>query len=300
MTDALSAPETKCGNLQRACLDLLRQHERDGALPTNGRFVFYELEQLGKIPKHYLDEHGRERARTPAQDISDALMVLRRLSLVPWDWITDETRELTDWRYADSVYQYAADAIERARIDCWDGEPPPLTICESRATKGVLERITARYLCPITATNGQSGGFIVTDIAPKLVGNHRKVLYIGDCEVGGPADQIEDNTRRYIEEHSGRVFTPETWSRVALTREQVNRNPRLRNLVIDKIDRRYKPPRHYQAIECEAVGQVALERMLRARLDALLPEPLADVLLREEKQRAKVQRALARIARSAL
>jgi hypothetical protein len=272
MTGTLSAPESKRGRLQQACLDLLRQHERDGAIPTNGRFVFYELEQLGKIPKHYLDEHGRERARTPAQDVSDALMVLRRIGLVPWWWITDETRELTDWEYAPSVYQYVVNQQDYARIDCWAGESAPLIICESRATKGVLERITGRYLCPITATNGQCGGFIVTDIVPKLVSNERQVLYIGDCEVGGPADQIEDNTRRSIAEHSGRIFTPDTWSRVALTREQVNRNPRLRNLVIDKTDRRYKPPRHYQAIECEAVGQVVLERMLRARLDALLPE----------------------------
>jgi len=201
---------------------------------------------------------------------------------------------------APSVYQYVVNQQDYARIDCWAGEPPPpLIICESRATKGVLERITGNYLCPITATNGQGGGFIVTDIVPKLVGNEREVLYIGDCEVGGPADQIEDNTRRRIEEHSSRVFAPDTWSRVALTREQVNRNPRLRNLVIDKIDRRYKPPRPYQAIECEAVGQVALERMLRARLDALLPEPLVDVLVREEQQRTKIRRALARIARSA-
>ena len=299
MTGTLSAPESKRGRLQQACLDLLQQHESDGAIPTNGRFVFYELEQLGKIPKHYLDEHGRERARTPAQDVSDALMVLRRIGLVPWWWITDETRELTDWEYAPSVYQYVVNQQDYARIDCWADEPPPLIICESRATKGVLERITGNYLCPITATNGQGGGFIVTDIVPKLVGNEREVLYIGDCEVGGPADQIEDNTRRRIEEHSSRVFAPDTWSRVALTREQVNRNPRLRNLVIDKIDRRYKPPRPYQAIECEAVGQVALERMLRARLDALLPEPLVDVLVREEQQRTKIRRALARIARSA-
>jgi hypothetical protein len=299
MTGTLSAPESKRGRLQQACLDLIRQHESDGAIPTNGRFVFYELEQLGKIPKHYLDEHGRERARTPAQDVSDALMVLRRIGLVPWEWITDETRELTEWEYALSVYQYVVNQQDYARIDCWAGEPPPLIICESRATKGVLERITGHYLCPITATNGQGGGFIVTDIVPKLEGNERQVLYIGDCEVGGPADQIEDNTRRRIEEHSGRAFAPDTWSRVALTREQVNRNPRLRNLVIDKIDRRYKPPRPYQAIECEAVGQVALERMLRARLDALLPEPLADVLVREEQQRTKIRRALARIARSA-
>jgi hypothetical protein len=296
MSDTLSAPQTKAGRLQRACLDVFRKHERDGAVPTNGRFLFYELEQAGVIAKVYLDEHGRKRARQPGQDISDALMVLRRLGLVPWDGITDETRELTAWRNATSVYWYVLDSVEAARIDCWAGKPPPLIICESRATKGVLERITAEYLCPITATNGQSGGFIVTDIVPRLKGNGRQVLYIGDCEVNGPADQIETNTRRYIEEHSDRVFTAETWSRVALTREQVDRNPRLRSLVIDKIDRRYKPPRPYQAIECEAVGQVALERMLRTRLDAMLPEPLADVL--EEEQRARLRRALARMARS--
>jgi hypothetical protein len=298
MSDTLSAPDTKAGRLQRACLNVLRQHERDGALPTNGRFVFYELEQTGVIPKAYLDEHGRKRARQPAQDISDALMTLRRLGLVPWNWLTDETREVTEWRYATTVYSYVLANVEDARIDCWAGDPPPLIVCESRATKGVLERITARYLCPITATNGQSGGFIVTDIVPLLSDNGRPVLYIGDCEVSGPADQIEANTQRYIEEHSGRIFTARTWSRVALTREQVNRSPRLRKLVIDKIDRRYKTPRAYQAIECEAVGQVLLEQMLRARLEGLLPKPLADVLERQARQRAKIRRAFARIARS--
>jgi hypothetical protein len=32
-----SAPNTKSGKLQRACLDLLAEHERDGALPTSIR-----------------------------------------------------------------------------------------------------------------------------------------------------------------------------------------------------------------------------------------------------------------------
>jgi hypothetical protein len=299
VTDTLSAPESKCGRLQQACLDLLRQHERDGAIPTNGRFVFYELEQLGKIPKHYLDEHGRERARTPAQDISDATMRLRQLGLVPWWWILDESRDVAVPRYAVTVHKYLHDTVGLARIDCWGGQLPPLIICEARATRGVLERITYEYLCPITATGGQCGGHIVNEIVPLLEDNDRKVLYIGDCEVGGPGDQIEANTRAYIERHTGRTFTSETWIKVALTVEQVNRSPRLRGLIINKVDRRYKPPRHYQAIECEAVGQAALERMLRARLDALLPEPLAGVLVREGRQRTKIRRALARIERSA-
>jgi hypothetical protein len=77
--DGLSAPESKAGRLQRACLELLQEHERDGTIPTNGRFVFYELEQRGIVPKHYLDAAGKQRVRTPAQDISDATMRLREL-----------------------------------------------------------------------------------------------------------------------------------------------------------------------------------------------------------------------------
>ena len=43
----LSAPHTAKGRLQRALLDLLRVHERDGTLPTCNRFLFYELVQAG-------------------------------------------------------------------------------------------------------------------------------------------------------------------------------------------------------------------------------------------------------------
>jgi hypothetical protein len=49
----LSAPDSKSGRLQRECLKLLREHERNGDIPTNGRFPFYELEQRGVIPKKY-------------------------------------------------------------------------------------------------------------------------------------------------------------------------------------------------------------------------------------------------------
>src|SRR5262249_21711917 len=237
----------------------------------------YELEQEGVVPKAYRDASGKERARTPAQDISDATMVLRQLGRVPWWWIEDESRDVRAPRYAASVYEYVLDTVPLAHIDCWGGELPPLVICEARATRGVLERITDEYLCPITATGGQCGGHIVNEIVPRLAGNDRKVLYIGDCEERGPGDQIEANTRAYIERHAGRMFTPETWIKVALTPEQVKRSPRLRRLAIDKLDHRCKPPRPYKAIECEAVGQAVLEQMLREVLDDLLPEPLERV-----------------------
>jgi len=144
--DGLSAPESKAGQLQRACLALLRQHEREGTIPTNVTFLFYELEQRGVIPKAYRDANGNKRARTPRQDTSDATMRLRECGLVPWWWLEDETRDVSTWRYAASVYEYTLSTVSLARIDCWGGELPPLTICEARATRGVLERITSEYL----------------------------------------------------------------------------------------------------------------------------------------------------------
>ena len=236
----LSAPDSKAGRLQRACLDLLREHKRKGDIPTNGRFLFYELEQRGVIPKNYEGinpETGHKWARTPLQDISQALMHLRDHDLIPWDWIEDETRTLSEWRYADTVINYLFDTVPLARIDLWQGKEPPLIICESRATMGVLRDLAYQYLCPITATNGQSGGFIVTDIVPLLRGN-RQVLYVGDHELRGPADQIEQNAKRYIEKHAGRMFASDEWTKIALTDTQVKASKRLRDLAITKLDSR--------------------------------------------------------------
>jgi hypothetical protein len=66
-------------------------------------------------------------------------------------------------------------------------------------------------------------------------------------------------------------------------------------VAIDKVDNRCRPPRPYRAVECEAVGQAVLERMLRSVLDRLLPEPLERVRVREQRQRAKVRATLRRM-----
>jgi hypothetical protein len=80
-----------------------------------------------------------------------------------------------------------------------------------------------------------------------------------------------------------------------LTQTQVDADPRLLGLTIDKLDRRFKPPRHYQAVECEAVGQLPLEQMLRAALDAILPEPLDSVLERQQEEQRRVAELLEKL-----
>jgi hypothetical protein len=299
--DRLSAPDSKAGALQRACLELLREHHRNGDIPTNGRFLFYELEQRGVIPKKYdgtNPDTGKKWTRTPLQDVSVATMHLRESGLIPWHWIEDESRTLTEWRYADTVIDYLIDTVPRARIDMWAGEPPPLLLFESRASAGVCHSLTYEYLTPITATGGQCGGFIVTDIVPLLRDNDRRVLYIGDYELRGPADQIEQNTKRKIEEHTGRTFRSEEWIKIALTEQQVKAR-RLRRLAITKLDKRYKPAKEYEAIECEALGQGVLVHLIREFLDSLLPEPLDIVRKRERLQRERALAALLRLKRRA-
>jgi len=300
--DVLSAPDTKCGRLQRACLDLLHEHDRKGALPTNGRFLFYELEQRGVIPKKYdgiNPDTGKKWARTPLQDVSVATMRLRERGLVPWWWIEDESRTLSTWRYADTVLDYLIDTVPEVRIDLWVGELPPLSIFESRASAGVFRSHAYMYLAPITATGGQCGGFIVNEIVPLLKDNKRRVLYVGDHELRGPADQIEANTKRYIEKHTGRTFGPDEWTKIALTEQQVKGSARLRRLAITKLDKRYKPAKEYEAIECEALGQDVLVRLIRDHLDSLLPEPLDVVRERERRQRERALGALLRLRRKA-
>jgi hypothetical protein len=280
----------------------MREHERTKAIPTDVTFVFYELEQRGIVPKKYEGVNPRtnkEFKRTPRQDVSDALMYLREHNLIPWDWLLDSVRVLHEWRYAATVADYVRDTVPLARIEAWGGEEPPLIICESRATAGVLRNLAYEYVVPITATGGQSGGHIVNSIVP-LLHEQRPVLSIGDYELRGPAEQIEANTRRYIEKHTGREFGTDEWVKIALTQEQVNRSARLQRLALDKLDKRYKPPKPYEAIECEALGQGVLVRLVRTHLDRMRRkrgfEPIEQVHEKEKKQREGVAKALREIS----
>ena len=77
---------SKIGALRDFVVALLEEHERDGTIPTNARFLYYELVQRGVLSKE------RTGARRPDQDLHDALTDVREDGRVPWVWIVDETR----------------------------------------------------------------------------------------------------------------------------------------------------------------------------------------------------------------
>lgn len=263
--------------MQRLVLGLLLSHLDNEEIPTSGRFIFYELEGLGHVRKSRRGESRRGTAEDPReQEVTDALTVLRENGVVPWTWIVDETRTLYQWRCADTVSDYLADSVTQARLNPW-GTAPPLLLCESRSLAGVLREMMRDYRCAIAATNGQAGGFLRTEIAPILEGNDRPVLYLGDLDHQG--DQIEANTRDVLEREAGREID---WRRIAITPAQVEE----RDLTpMWKSDNRYRPARVSRAWECEALGQSTIVTLAQNVLDRLLPEPLSDVLEREEQER---------------
>jgi hypothetical protein len=208
----------------------------------------------------------------------------REAGLVPWHWITDETRSIAIWAFAPTIIKAAIAELPSLRIDAWGGEPPPLILTESRGVAGALRNTCAEYLVPVTSTNGQVGGFLRTDIVPQLTTGQR-VLYFGDHNPAGT--QIEANTRRVLEREGG----PLDWDRVAVTDEQariVGLPPK------PGTDRRFRDGNPHVSYECEALGQGQLVQTLRERLDNMLLEPLARVLERKARQRRQVLRRLQR------
>jgi hypothetical protein len=263
---------SKIGALRDLLFHLLQDHAPDGTIPTNARFLFYELVQRGQLSKE------KTGARRPDQDLHDALTDIREDGRIPWDWIVDETRALDDYAGYPTVKEGVLSQLPYIGLDPWR-DRPRMILTESRSLAGVLRDVVAGYRACLASTNGQCGGFLRTNITPMLKGDDR-VIYLGDLDLAG--DHIEANTRRVLEQEAGTTLD---WERLALTQEQVREYDLP---VIIKRDRRYKDNRPHEAVETEAISQRVLIDILRARLDHLLPEPLLRVQERESRQRRQL------------
>jgi hypothetical protein len=267
---------SKVAQLREALLALLEEHRRDGALPTSGRFLFYELVARRIISKQ---PTGKRRAD---QDMTEALTQLRENGDIPWNWIVDETRSLKDYSGSSTITEGVLDRLRYIKLDPWHGDVP-LILTESRSLAGCLYSVASEYGILIAPTNGQVGGFLHTDIAPTL---HAEscVMYLGDLDLCG--GDIEDNTRHVLEREVGEL----QWERLALTAEQVERYDLPK---ITKNDRRFKNGGGvHEAVETEALSQSVIIDIVRARLDELLPEALERVQERVEREREDLRRKL--------
>ncbi len=218
-----------------------------------------------------------------------------------------------------TVADYLDTSVLRATIDRWGGKTAPLVLCESRSLAGVLRATADAYACYITSTNGQTRGFLMTDVVPFLL-PYQRVLYFGDLDLSG--GHIEANTNSVLAKNAhlwaasemqvnhriaramrrhGKTDLVPLWER---WRSPPNRSRRSTSNVpatawvtptIMKTDRRYIDPETgekgvaFPAVETEVLGQARIVNALKARLDELIPEPLEAVLEREEREIAEMQ-----------
>ena len=125
-----------------------------------------------------------------------------------------------------------------------------------------------------------------------LEGNHRRVaLHRRPPVARSCGSDRGEYSAQGSEEHAGRDID---WERIALTERQVNASKFLRESVIEKLDARYKPPKVYRAVECEAIGQKTLLKLVQESADRQLPEPLAAVLVREEREAEEAHALIAK------
>ncbi len=257
---------TKAARIRRMVHELLLEKDAAGEIPTNSRFIYYELVQRGDATKPTRPGKRREKGWPPGEvDIANGILWLRDKEHIPWAWITDESRQLTSWKCANTVADYLRDTLPQVTINPWAPDPPPLILCESRAAAGVLQKAAMNYCCSITGTGGFCNGFLRTKVAPTMKG--RQVLYLGDLDRSG--NDMEAKHREFL----GDV----PWCRLAMTEKQAKKSEPIWKQ--DKRDGKWQ-----EAWEVESLGQHQLVKIVTAALDKMLPEPLERVLERTDEQ----------------
>jgi hypothetical protein len=155
---------SKAAILREAILKVVREHARTGMLPTSARFIYYELiarEIVSKV---------RTGARRTDQDMLDQLTILREREEIPWNWIEDETRELSDYTGYETLKEAALASLEYARLDAWEGRPPlssqkaaRLPVCFVRSSRSMRRKPQrARFRRAAVALYYQSVSFLLS------------------------------------------------------------------------------------------------------------------------------------------
>jgi hypothetical protein len=111
----------------------------------------------------------------------DALTQLRETEQIPWEWIEDETRSLSDNTGSATMREAALASLKHARLDVWEGNPP-LIITESRSLAGVLQALIAEHAGRIASVNGPCAGFLHNKLAPAAIESHETEQQLRDAQ----------------------------------------------------------------------------------------------------------------------
>jgi hypothetical protein len=206
-TEQIETRSKKSRGMARESLDLIEAMyaAAEASQPINGRGIGY----MGLIP-------SMERANM--QRVYRLLKEAREQGTIPWEWITDETRELERVTTWDDPAQYVRAFHRSYRRDFWNQQPVRVEVWSEKGTvRGVLAPTLDKYGVGFRVMHGFSGATTIYEVAQTYDGRRLVVIYVGDWDPSGlcmSQQDLPDRLSRYGGHHV-------TLERIALTQAQL-------------------------------------------------------------------------------
>jgi hypothetical protein len=180
----------------------------DTGKPVTVRQMFYLLTVRGAVEK---EESGYRKAQRQ-------LLALRRAGLVPYNWVSYNTR----WMRKPTTYAGLGDFFDRAaryyRQDLWVRSDVYVEVwCEKDALAGVLMPVTSEYDVPLMVARGYSSETFAYNAAEVMreTGKPCYVYYVGDFDPSGW------QMARSLEQKLAEFGAPVVFERLAVNPDQI-------------------------------------------------------------------------------
>jgi hypothetical protein len=247
--------------------------------PMTVRQVFYQATVRDLVEK---TENGCARVQTD-------LTIMRRRGVLPYDWLTDETRWQRKPRSFDGAQQALEDTARLYRKSLWaDADAYVEVWIEKDALSGVVYPVTAAYDVPLMSARGYASLSFLYGAADyiKDVDLPTYIYHFGDFDPSGvnAAEKIEQTLKEMAPE--AEIY----FERRAITEEQMTAWG-LPTRPTKTSDTRAK---HFGdvSVELDALPPDALRALVRGVIERHLPPEQLQVLKVAEEEERKLIRGL--------
>jgi hypothetical protein len=170
------------------------------------------------------------------QRVYRLLKEARERSMIPWEWIVDETRELERRPSWDDPAAFVRTVSRSYRRDHWNHQPVRVEVWSEKGTvRGVLAPVLNQYGVGFRVMHGFGSATTVYDVSQDDDGRDLIVLYVGDYDPSGMCMSEHDLPKRFAKYDGDHIKL----KRIALRREHLNDLPSF-PASDKKKDKRYK------------------------------------------------------------
>jgi hypothetical protein len=147
--------------------------------PATVRAVCYRLFVRKLIP---------EMSRLQTDRVGRMLVALREESIIPWEWVVDETREVERTACWPDFASHFDEFISEHAVDPWVNQAERVIVVSEKGTvRGTLAPTLSELSVPMLVCHGYSSATAAHDLAERSLDHDRplRILYVGDFDPSG-------------------------------------------------------------------------------------------------------------------